>query len=383
MKISEIPDRKQQPYITGFVPTLAGDIPQVSGKLSFSDQLGTIMVRWSVNRDNYKVLPGLYAIGNPAESSDVFVTANYKLSFDHLRKSLDGLNGWILVLDTKGINVWCAAGKGTFGTKELVNRIRLAKLEKIVTHKRIIVPQLGAVGISAHAVKKMTATFQEGSLVTNPAPASENKVNLPLGSLTTGHGFNVLYGPVKAQHIREYINNKYITTREMRKVTFTFAERARLIPVDFVYGKYKLLIAFALFFVLSGLNRNGISFHLAVDRGLSAILYIFLAYIAGIVITPLALPYIPGRSFAFKGFISGMLVFLLLMFFNDQSNNYFETLSWFLIISGISSFLAMNFTGSSTYTSLSGVKKEMKIAIPFQIAFSVIGVILFVLGKIL
>jgi multisubunit Na+/H+ antiporter MnhC subunit len=48
----------------------------------------------------------------------------------------------------------------------------------------------------------------------------------------------------------------------------------------------------------------------------------------------------------------------------------------------VSSFVAMNFTGSSTYTSLSGVKKEMKLAIPLQIASSVIGLVMFIMGKL-
>ena len=112
-------------------------------------------------------------------------------------------------------------------------------------------------------------------------------------------------------------------------------------------------------------------------------LNVFMTYIAGIVITPLALPYIPGRSFAFKGFISGTVVFLLLTIFMNPAKNYFEVISWFLIMTAISSFVAMNFTGSSTYTSLSGVKKEMKVAIPLQIAFAVVGLVLFVLSKIL
>jgi acetyl-CoA decarbonylase/synthase complex subunit gamma len=43
----------------------------------------------------------------------------------------------------------------------------------------------------------------------------------------------------------------------------------------------------------------------------------------------------------------------------------------------------MNFTGSSTFTSLSGVKKEMKSAIPLQISLSVIGLALFITGKVI
>ena len=72
---------------------------------------------------HFRVEPGLYALGDPSTSSPVLVTANYKMSFDRLRSSLPGRDTWILVLDTKGINVWCAAGKGSIGTDELVTCI--------------------------------------------------------------------------------------------------------------------------------------------------------------------------------------------------------------------------------------------------------------------
>jgi len=38
----------------------------------------------------------------------------------------------------------------------------------------------------------------------------------------------------------------------------------------------------------------------------------------------------------------------------------------------------MNFTGTSTYTSFAGVKKEMKIAIPIQVIFAALAVVLIV-----
>jgi len=383
MKRSKNIESDHPHYVQGYIHTRIGNIPRVYEKLTRKDLLGTVMVRWSINRGNYRVKPGLYAIGNPTELSDVFVTANYKLSFDHLRKNLERLDAWILVLDTKGINVWCAAGKGTFSTSELVNRIRVTRLEELITHRRVIVPQLGAVGISAHQVKKLTETVAPGHLITQASLPVVKGVNISPFGLKTNNGFNVVYGPVKALHIKDFIINKYVATREMRKVTFTFTERARLIPVDFLYGKYKLLIAFAIVFILSGLSKSGISFQLAVDRGLSAMLCVFFAYVAGIVITPLALPYLPGRSFALKGFITGAVVYILLMIISNPGRNYYEMISWFLIISGISSFVAMNFTGSSTYTSLSGVRKEMKVAVPLQIAFSTIGLILFVIAKII
>ena len=85
---------------------------------------------WAIGRSRYAVAPGLYALGAPDPWSPVFVTANYKLSFDRLRTAAPGLNAWILVLDTRGINVWCAAGKGTFGTDEVVRRIEATGPEK-------------------------------------------------------------------------------------------------------------------------------------------------------------------------------------------------------------------------------------------------------------
>ena len=337
-------------FITGNVSISDSVVPLISTNIEFNDFLGAVMVRWGINRNNYRVSPGLYAVGTPDKLSDVFVTANYKLSFDALRKNLSGVSGWILVLDTKGVNVWCAAGKGTFGTKELVNRIKLTSLERIVSHKRLILPQLGATGVAAHKVKEET-------------------------------GFNVHYGPVRASDIKKFISEGYRADKEMRRVTFGFKDRIKLIPNDFVYGKFYLLGAIALLFLISGLSNKGISYRNFAGDGGPSILSVLLAYIAGIVITPMFLPYIPCRRFSFKGFYSGALVFIILFLLKLTGSNIFETLSWFLIITAISSFLAMNFTGSSTYTSLSGVKKEMKFSVPFQIGFALVGIILQVIGK--
>lgn len=118
----------KEQYVIDSMDTEAGTIPKVSTDLSRADKWGTFKVRWSIKRMSYTVNPGLYAIGNPDKNSLVLVSANYKLSFDVLRRELKGLDAWIMVLDTKGINVWCAAGGGTFGTEEIVNRVALTGL---------------------------------------------------------------------------------------------------------------------------------------------------------------------------------------------------------------------------------------------------------------
>ena len=163
--------KKEVPYWTaGSVPVPEVLFIRVSSDWTRPDYIGMIKSRIGAFRMNYSVTPGLYAVGQPAPESDVFVTANYKLTFDILRRSLKGMDAWVLVLDTKSINVWCAAGKGTFGTDELVKRISDARLDAVVSHRRIILPQLGAVGVNAAAVQKKT-------------------------------GFRVVFGPVQARDI--------------------------------------------------------------------------------------------------------------------------------------------------------------------------------------
>jgi acetyl-CoA decarbonylase/synthase complex subunit gamma len=134
-------------------------------------------------------------------------------------------------------------------------------------------------------------------------------------------------------------------------------------------------------FILSGLDKTGFLFSKMIDTSLFPLLNIGTAYLAGIVLTPLFLPWIPFRAFALKGAFWGFVVSLILYLLYPVSIT--EGLGLGLINISIAAFIAMNFTGSSTYTSLSGVKKEMKIAIPFQIAFTAVGLILFIVSKLI
>ena len=141
-------------YVTGTVETPIGAVPRVSRKIARSDRLGAWRVRWGFGRDDYRVKPGLYALGTPNAAAPVLVTANYKLTFDQLRSSLDDLDAWLLVVDTRGINVWCAAGKGTFCAEEVARVVLETRLAEIVDHRRLVLPQLSAPGVAAHKVKE-------------------------------------------------------------------------------------------------------------------------------------------------------------------------------------------------------------------------------------
>ncbi len=339
-------------FINGMMETRVGSIPRVDTRWTIRDRWGAIKTRWSVGRMNYRVTPGIYAIGNPGANSPVFVTSNYKLSFDHLRRALDTVDGWILVIETRGINVWCAAGKGTFSTKEVVKRVRHHRLAELVDHKTLILPQLSATGVAAHEVTRMT-------------------------------GFRVVYGPVRACDIRAFLDAGLRATAAMRKVEFPFTERVKLIPVDIFYGKYYLLMVPAAFILLSGLNPHGYSFSVALQNGPRSSINLYSGYLAGCLLAPAMLPWIPFRPFSAKGVVTGLAAAVLLTLAGSLGDTWLETVSWFLMITGLSSFMAMNFTGSSTFTSLSGVQKEMKIALPIQVSLAALGLTGWIIARFL
>jgi len=300
---------------------------------------------------HYSVEPGLYAVGSPDGGSPVLVTANYKLSFDKLRQAISGRDAWVLVLETKGINVWCAAGKGTFGTTELVERIESCRLAEVISHRRIIIPQLGAPGVSAHRVKKLS-------------------------------GFEVVYGPIKARDLPAFLDAGCKATSEMRLKTFPVGERIVLIPVELVAALKSLALILPILFLVAGLVGPGSFWNNASNYGIRAILGVSTAVFAGAILSPLLLPWLPGRAFSCKGLSMGLLATLVFVglgkFAAASLAGKLEVLSWFFMIPAVSAYLAMNFTGASTYTSLSGVKKEMRLALPLEIATGTVGLGLWV-----
>ena len=91
---------------------------------------------------------------------------------------------------------------------------------------------------------------------------------------------------------------------------------------------------------------------------------------------PALLPVIPFRSFAMKGLITGaMAVVPLVILTPARRQLMFLKASALLLFPLLSSYLALQFTGATTFTTISGVKKELKIWLPIYIAGLVISVI--------
>ena len=343
-----------QPFVTGSMDTPVGRAPRVSSSLTCQDHWGTVKARWGVGRMDYTVEPGLYALGNPDNQSPVMATANYKMSFDRLREALPGRSVWLLVLDTAGINVWCAAGNGTFGTVELFRRIASSGLDQVVSHRELILPQLSGPGVAAHEVKKLS-------------------------------GFRVHYGPIRASDLPAYLDANLKATPEMRIKTFPLRERIALIPIELVAALKVGLLLMLLFFLISGLGGPAGYWENVRNYGMFAAVSLLVAILAGAILTPLLLPVLPGRSFSVKGVIIGLATAAVLLIVRNPDLTFWagrlEALAWILLVSTITGYLAMNFTGASTYTSLSGVKKEMRIALPLEVGAGVAGLCLWLASR--
>mgnify|MGYP006299239645 FL=1 len=304
---NEMPGYTIHPFVKTFQQTAAGRIPVVETFLSARDFWQTALVRAGFGRDSYRIAPGIYAVGEPGADSPVLVTANYKLTFDHLRKELVGLNTWILVLDTRGINVWCAAGKGTFSTEEIIRRVKLTGIAKLINHRNLILPQLAATGVSGHKAKK-------------------------------GCGFKVIWGPVKSKDIAAFLKSMK-AGESMRRITFSFPERLVLVPVELSLLKKLTLYLIISVFLLSGISSNIFSWQNAWHRGLMALWAYLAGVFSGAVAVPALLPWLPGRAFSVKGAVVGFFaaVWVIIAFHGNAGD--WELVALFLFTISISSFL--------------------------------------------
>ena len=332
--------------MTKYVETPVGRVPRVATCWTWRDWMGAFAVCWNFGRMSYRVEPGLFAVGNPTADSPLLASANYKLSFDRLRQALDGVDAWLLVLDTQGINVWCAAGKGSFGTEELIHRMEVSEVARVASGAFLILPQLAAPGVAVHEVRRRTR-------------------------------FRVVYGPVRANDLPVFLRDGLHATPAMRRVQFPFPDRLAVVPVELVQRFMPTFLIMLGFFLVAGVGRHG--YRLAMDQWPGIAGAVWINYFAGITLIPAMLPWLLGRSFGLKGaevgMVTGAALWLLWRY------GMVEGIAVGLLSVAACSFLGLMFTGSTPYTSASGVRREIRWAIPLQIAAAVAGLVLWVLAR--
>ncbi|MFX1438540.1 MAG: methyltransferase domain-containing protein, partial [Promethearchaeota archaeon] len=179
--------------------------------------------------DHIPIEPGIYRSGNPDEKSPIIVTANYIYTYIKVMRALKGINAWVLCVDSKGINVWCAARGDNFGNKQLIEAVEATGISEITTRKTLILPQLSAGGVAA------------------PIISSESP-NFP---------FNILYGPVWAKFLPQYLKERPSKKPDKWKLAnFTISHRLRafITHTTFLLRKIFLLPTIGLLFLIFGLS---------------------------------------------------------------------------------------------------------------------------------
>ncbi|MFC1849368.1 HgcAB-like fusion protein [candidate division CSSED10-310 bacterium] len=146
----------------------------------------------------HAVEPGLRKVGNPNPDSPVIVTSNFSLTVKRVTRSLREQNIWLLVVNSGGINVWCAATGGMFTQNRVVDALKVMDLAQKVTHRQIILPALAAPGIDRKTILEET-------------------------------GFRAHFGPVQAQDIPAYLKAGYKKTDPMRRFKFDLKHRLDMI----------------------------------------------------------------------------------------------------------------------------------------------------------
>ncbi|RMF44655.1 MAG: methyltransferase domain-containing protein, partial [Anaerolineae bacterium] len=170
----------------------------------------------------FRILPpypkcktGLYAIGQPDRKSPVLVTGNFDLTVRRVVKALDGkVDCYLLVADSAGINVWCAAGGGYFTAEKVIAAFKTYRVAEMVDHHALILPQLCANGVNGWKIRQET-------------------------------GWGVHWGPVKAKDIPAYLAGHRKKNDAMRWVDFPLKDRLEMVTVTL--GFYALMILLPIF----------------------------------------------------------------------------------------------------------------------------------------
>jgi len=157
-----------------------------------------------------KVRPGLYTVGQPGPDSPVLVTGNFDLTVRRLVRAIDGrVDAWLLVADSSGINVWCAAGGGYLTADSVIAAVKTSGVQEVVNHHALILPQLCANGVDGWRIRQETK-------------------------------WGAHWGPVRAADIPAYLAAGRTKTDAMRWVRFPLKDRLEMVTVTL--GFYGLLI---------------------------------------------------------------------------------------------------------------------------------------------
>lgn len=140
---------------------------------------------------------GLVRIGNPDRNSPVLLTCNFRLTVERVKRTLEGIDAYLLIANSRGINVWCAASGGHLTDHDVISVIKTSGIEDLVDHRQVVLPQLAATGV-------------EGQVIQQKA------------------GWKVVWGPVQAARIPAFLSGGLRKSVEMSTVSFRWPQRLEM-----------------------------------------------------------------------------------------------------------------------------------------------------------
>jgi 2-polyprenyl-3-methyl-5-hydroxy-6-metoxy-1,4-benzoquinol methylase len=279
--------------------------PMVAGTLKHRVTLRTILLDlWLLF---FRIIPpyprvhtGLYAVGHPTPDSPVLVTGNFDLTVRRLVKAIDGqVDVWVLVADSAGINVWCAAGGGYFTAEKVIAAVKSTRLEQVVRHHALILPQLCANGVDGWRIRQET-------------------------------GWGVHWGPAKARDIPAYLAARRKKTDAMRWVRFPLKDRLEMVTVTIGFYGLLILLPVLIFwrpmFWPVAVSLLGLSYFYAIVQ-----------------------PWLPGRDGLYKSIplaiiaLAGLFIYTMLWHPLPEPNLF----HWMVGLTGLSVFTAAELQGMS------------------------------------
>jgi len=302
------------------------------------------LVAWVLGfRRTYAIAPGLYYTGDRYDrDAPLLVSANYHLTVFLVARRVRAANARLLVIDTDGINVWCAAGKGRFGNDQIVRQLSRYPRALLAPGRRLplILPKFGMSGVDLRALRQ--------------------------------HGVRPIVGPLYAKDLPQYLASRSLRHRREDQVDFGFQSRA------FVWlpGVIQLTALSAL--IASAFSVLTLPLGAPVQLGvIGVVAALGTAY-------PLLFPLIPGRRFAIKGLLLGLIVSIGLLaasWFGDGPLLSMSFVAPFTIAAGV--LVGLEFTGNSAVSNYSRVKREIVVFLPISALLLVLSTGAFVAVEVL
>lgn len=314
----------------------------------FKALLNNIRCIFTGQVDHVPIEPGIYKSGDPNSSSPIIVTANYVYTYIRVMKDIQGIDAWVLVVDSRGINVWCAARGPDFGNKQVLEAVEATEIKDLTDKKILYLPQLSAGGVAIPELPKKSQDFP----------------------------FTVKFGPVWSKHLPEYLKDlPKKKPDEMKLARFTLSHRMRgfLTHSTFLLRKIFMKPTFLLLFYLLILLKFDILWVVG-DLWFSVIFANF--------ILTLLFPITKfTRKFVTKGILIGLISTPILSFILLGFHQSVPYVLWMLCFNfWVAFFSTMSFSGYTFSTGPREIAEEYSLFRPMNLVLLIVGTILSLIG---